>query len=168
MRTAAIVLIVLAGIALADIGKRPPELSSIDHWYNGDVAESWSADRSVNFDKLKGKVVLVEFWATWCRPCRETTPHLVELYGTLHSKGLEVLSLTAIDDQQTKDDIAKFIRTFSVPYPVAIFSGDDVFEQWGVESLPHAVLIDREGTVRWMGNPKESDLDKTLKDLIGE
>jgi thiol-disulfide isomerase/thioredoxin len=152
----------------ADIGEQPPELSTIEHWYNGGAAKSWSADRSVHFDKLKGKVVLVEFWATWCRPCRETTPHLVELYSTFHNRGLEVISLTPIDDQQTKEDISKFIRTFNVPYPVAVFSGDDVFDHWGVESLPHAVLIDREGKIRWFGNPKESDLDKTISDLIGE
>jgi peroxiredoxin len=93
------------------------------------------------FSELRGKVVLVNFWATWCPPCRKEMPDLERLYGRFGSKGLVVLGIS--DEEAVKVD--PFIRERKVSFPVLLDPGRKVNEMFAVEGIPKSFVYDREG-----------------------
>jgi thiol-disulfide isomerase/thioredoxin len=105
------------------------------------------------------KPVLVEFWATWCPPCRKSIPHLNEFYARYHSQGLQVIGITDEDEQTVK----RFQQQIPMQYPVAINTPRDIYARFGVDGIPQAFLVDRRGKVVWTGHP----LELTDDDLRG-
>ena len=97
--------------------------------------ETWT------FAELRGKVVLVNFWATWCPPCRKEMPDLETLYGRFSSKGLVVLCIS--DEEAAK--VEPFIRERKVSFPVLLDPGRKVNEMFVVEGIPKSFVYDREG-----------------------
>src|SRR6202795_89987 len=93
------------------------------------------------FSELRGKVVLVNFWATWCPPCRKEMPDLETLYGRFGSKGLVVLGIS--DEEAAK--VEPFIRERKVSFPVLLDPGRKVNEMFAVEGIPKSFVYDREG-----------------------
>lgn len=93
------------------------------------------------FAELRGQVVLVNFWATWCPPCRKEMPDLETLYGHFHSKGLVVLGISDED----ADKVEPFIRERKVSFPVLLDPGRKVNEMFVVEGIPKSFVYDREG-----------------------
>jgi peroxiredoxin len=93
------------------------------------------------FSELRGKVVLVNFWATWCPPCRKEMPDLEALYGRFGSKGFVVLGIS--DEEATK--VEPFIRERKISFPVLLDSGRKVNEMFVVEGIPKSFVYDREG-----------------------
>jgi len=93
------------------------------------------------FAELRGKVVLVNFWATWCPPCRKEMPDLETLYERFNSKGLVVLG---ISDEETAK-VEPFIRERKVSFPVLLDPGRKVNEMFVVEGIPKSFVYDREG-----------------------
>ena len=93
------------------------------------------------FSELRGKVVLVNFWATWCPPCRKEMPDLQTLYGRFSSKGLVVLGIS--DEEATK--VEPFIRERKVSFPVLLDPERKVNEMFVVEGIPKSFVYDREG-----------------------
>src|SRR6266849_2451887 len=93
------------------------------------------------FADLRGKVVLVNFWATWCPPCRKEMPDLQTLYGRFGSKGLVVLGIS--DEEATK--VEPFIRERKVSFPVLLDPERKVNEMFVVEGIPKSFVYDREG-----------------------
>jgi len=109
---------------------------------------------------LKGKPLIVEFWATWCPPCRQSIPHLNELYKTYKDRGLVVIGLTDED----KSTIKKFQKDIPMDYFVAI--DDKLSKEFGVTGIPHALLVDKDGKIVWEGHPmslKKDDIEALLK-----
>ncbi len=90
---------------------------------------------------LKGKVVLVNFWATWCPPCRKEMPDLEALYNQFRDKGFVVL---AISDEEL-DKVQPFIQQKAISYPVLLDPGDKVNKEFAVEGIPKSFVYDREG-----------------------
>jgi len=101
--------------------------------------------QEVTLFKLKGKVILLDFWATWCGPCRESIPHLIQLYKTYHKDGLEVIGMNL--DRGDMDTVRHFVKSMDVTYPVAVTS-QEVERGYGVTGLPTTILIDKEGRIR--------------------
>jgi len=93
------------------------------------------------FSELRGKVVLVNFWATWCPPCRKEMPDLETLYGRFGSKGLVVLGIS--DEEAAK--VEPFIRERKVSFPVLLDPERKVNEMFVVEGIPKSFVYDREG-----------------------
>jgi peroxiredoxin len=93
------------------------------------------------FSELRGKVVLVNFWATWCPPCRKEMPDLETLYGRFGSKGFVVLGIS--DEEAAK--VEPFIRERKVSFPVLLDPGRRVNEMFVVEGIPKSFVYDREG-----------------------
>jgi len=93
------------------------------------------------FAELRGKVVLVNFWATWCPPCRKEMPDLETLYERFNSKGLVVLGIS--DEEAAK--VEPFIRERKVSFPVLLDPGRKVNEMFVVEGIPKSFVYDREG-----------------------
>ena len=97
--------------------------------------------KSWTFSELRGKVVLVNFWATWCPPCRKEMPDLETLYGRFGSKGFVVLGIS--DEEAAK--VEPFIRERKVSFPVLLDPGRKVNEMFVVEGIPKSFVYDREG-----------------------
>jgi peroxiredoxin len=93
------------------------------------------------FSELRGKVVLVNFWATWCPPCRKEMPDLEALYRRFESKGFVVLGIS--DEESAK--VKPFIRERKVSFPVLLDPGRKVNEMFVVEGIPKSFVYDREG-----------------------
>lgn len=100
-------------------------------------------------DEWNGNVVLINFWATWCPPCRREIPGFIEVREQLHSRGFEILGI-AIDDSRA---VKQYIAEIGVNYPVLVGKADasDVARQLGngMGALPYSVLVDRDGVVRF-------------------
>ena len=126
----------------------------------------------------RGKAVMINFWATWCGPCKIETPWLVELRRKYASQGFEVLGVDTEGDDLAKDDkagwakataaAAKFAAAEKIPYPV-LLDGDSISRDYGgLDDLPTSFFVDRKGVVAaaQMGLTSESDLaDKIEKAL---
>ncbi len=97
--------------------------------------------KSWTFSELRGKVVLVNFWATWCPPCRKEMPDLEALYARFGSKGLVVLGIS--DEEMAK--VEPFIRERKVSFPVLLDPGGKVNDLFVVEGIPKSFVYDREG-----------------------
>ncbi|MGA7077387.1 MAG: TlpA disulfide reductase family protein [Terriglobales bacterium] len=99
------------------------------------------AGKRWTFSELRGKVILVNFWATWCPPCRKKMPDLDALYGRFSAKGFVVLG---ISDEEA-DKVSPFIRDHKVSFPVLLDPGRKVHEALAVEGIPKSFVYDREG-----------------------
>lgn len=120
------------------VGSNPPELRATG-WLN--------TDETPTLESLEGKVVLIDFWATWCGPCVAGIPHLNDLHEKYFKDGLRVLSFT----DQSQKGIENFQKTTTVKYPSAV--GSNLHQIYGISGFPHAFLIGRDGKVFWHGNP---------------
>jgi peroxiredoxin len=96
--------------------------------------------------EYRGKVVVLDFWTTWCRPCAQMVPLLAELSKT-YKQDLQVVGING-DQNRNADEIGKFVRAHGMDYPVVADPDKHVQDQYGVATYPRLVLIDREGNVR--------------------
>ena len=95
-------------------------------------------------DSLRGDVVLVDFWASWCGPCRQSFPWLAELQKRLQSRGLRVVAVN-LDKSRAAAD--QFLARYEVPFTVAFDPAGATAERYGVRAMPTSVLVDRAGRV---------------------
>lgn len=99
----------------------------------------------IRLSDLRGKTIFLDFWATWCGPCRESIPHLVSLYKTHRENGFVIIGISV--DKGGADPVRRFVASRDIPYPVVIAQGD-LEKQYGVNAIPTGFLIDREGRTR--------------------
>ncbi len=98
--------------------------------------------KRVSLDDFKGKVVLIEFWATWCPPCRASIPEMEALYKEFLGKDFELVGIS-IDDPADSSVVKEFVKEYNMPYPVALDDGK-VSKTYGVVSIPTLYLLDRD------------------------
>jgi thiol-disulfide isomerase/thioredoxin len=99
----------------------------------------------IRLSHLRGKTIFLDFWATWCGPCRESVPHLVSLYKTHRENGFIIIGVSV--DKGDAGIVRRFAASMDIPYPIVIATGD-LEKQYGVTALPTGFLIDREGRIR--------------------
>jgi len=128
---------------------------------------SGSGER-VSARDFDGQVVLVNFWATWCKPCREEMPMLVDLNDSLRERPFRVVGIALDDVQQARD----FADGLGVDYPILVGSTDvmAVIRLYGNLSgvLPYSVLVDRDGVIRWthLGALEKGELQRQIDVLL--
>ncbi len=114
----------------------------------GDTAPEFSlADLEGNQQTLpKGQVILLNFWATWCPPCRREMPSMVALHQRLERHGLKIIAVSVDRD---RGELAGFVREYSIPFEVLHDADASVSHRYGVFRYPETFLIDRDGKVRY-------------------
>jgi len=116
---------------------------------------------------FRGKVVLLDFWATWCAPCKIEVPHLVALQKKYGPQGLQIVGISMDDDAAP---VRAFAQEFSINYPVVLGNTELARSYGGVLGLPVAFLIDRDGRIvkRLDGDEKLQGLEKEIAELLKE
>ena len=104
-----------------------------------------NATGNIDFTTYEGKVVYVDFWASWCGPCRLSLPAIDKIYQEFNPLGFEVI---AVSVDVVAEDSLDFLKRYSVAYPVVIDSGGDVARAYAVNGMPSGYLIDQTGLIR--------------------
>lgn len=122
--------------------------------------------RKIDLRDLKGKVVMIEFWATWCGPCVAELPRVKKLYDQYHEKGFEIIGVSLDDD---KDTLLKFMKKNEMTWP-QYFDGkhwnNDLSFRFGIDSVPTEWLVDKKGILRETDD--RSDLEQVVRGLMEE
>jgi len=151
---------------------------------NGKDAPAFALDdlsgKKVSLANYHGKAVLVNFWATWCGPCKIETPWLVELRNKYAAQGFEILGVDAEADDlkpgdtagwaKTKAAVSKFIAEEKVDYPM-LLNGDSIADKYGdPDALPASFFVDRNGKVviATLGLSSESDIEDNIKKVLNQ
>jgi peroxiredoxin len=122
--------------------------------------------KSVTLSDYKGKVLVVDFWATWCPPCRKEIPGLIALYDAYKARGLVVVGVS-MDDSTS--DIRKFAKKIGMNYPILIGNGhDDLEPAFGPLPLPNAFVISRDGRIcfKHEGMTEKDELEREIEELF--
>lgn len=158
---AALLLLFAAPLTLAQtdlVGKAAPDF----------VLRSLQGE-NMRLSEYSGEVVLVNFWATWCGPCRQEMPRLDELYARYRRAGLVLLGVS-LDHE--RDRAAEMARTLKVAYPVLFDEQRTVSRAYGVDDLPVTLLIDRQGVVRFVSHGYKPGYEdryaEHLRELLNE
>ena len=104
------------------------------------------AGGQVSLAALRGQVVMINFWASWCGPCRQEFPALDQIYAKYKPMGF---TLVAINVESEKADAEKFLGATPVSFPVLFDPDNAVSGKYGVSAMPTTILVDRQGRVRW-------------------
>jgi thiol-disulfide isomerase/thioredoxin len=102
--------------------------------------------KNVRLSDQKGKVVLIDFWATWCPPCRKGIPELIEMQQEYGSDKFVVLGINL--DQEEAQVVIDFARNYQINYPVLLYTPEVVAAYGGIEAIPTSFVVDKEGRVR--------------------
>ena len=121
---------------------------------------------TVKLSDLRGKAVVLNFWATWCPPCKEEIPWFVDLQKRYGSQGLQVIGISMDDGDQK--EVAKFAAENGMNYPVLIGKETVAQQYGGIDYLPTTFYIDRNGVVvtRVFGEPARGELEQNVKRVI--
>jgi peroxiredoxin len=143
-----------AGLAMMAIrpGQKPPAITAKDLTGN-----------ALTLDQYAGKVLLIDFWATWCGPCREEMPNVKKIYSQYKDQGFAILGIS-LDRDQTELD--KYIKEQSIEWPQVFEGGQDIAEKYSVTTIPHMLLLDRQGVIRYM-DKRGPELEKAVAELVG-
>lgn len=137
----------------------------------GDPAPGLDIEKWVKKDPVTietGKVYVVEFWATWCGPCKRSIPHLSSLQKEYGDKGLTIIGVST----ETVDVVQKFVKTQGdkMNYTVAVDRSQGTNRAWfsaaGLSGIPAAFIVDRQGKIAYIGNPLQEDFEPSLKKII--
>lgn len=143
------------------VGSDAPALA-VEKWVKGTPVASLE----------KGKVYIVEFWATWCGPCIRGMPHLSELQKKYGAQGLTVIGVTSVDKRNTLEAVEKMVAdkgdtmAYTVAWDKDQSTKDAFFAAAGQNGIPCAFLVDQNGRIAYIGHPMA--IDKTLEDVVNK
>lgn len=127
---------------------------------------SWKGE-NVRLSEHLGEVVLINFWTTWCGPCRQEMPLLDEIYGKYRRAGLVLFSVN-LDEEGNLDAAREMATTLRISYPVLFDARKDVSRAFQASTMPLTVLIDREGVVRYVSEGYKVGYEVRYTDKLRE
>jgi cytochrome c biogenesis protein CcmG/thiol:disulfide interchange protein DsbE len=120
---------------------------------------------SVSLASHRGKVLLLNVWATWCHPCRDEIPELRAVHARYRDRGLELIGVS-VDVDGADDQIRAFMKEFEMSYPVWLDPDERVSNRFLIVGVPATFLIDRAGVLRWRKTGPVQSGDTTLTNVI--
>ena len=165
MRRLTLLLIVLALLSLAACKRKP----ALDVSSGKQAAPAFSLTdtngKPLNLADLKGKVVLLDFWATWCAPCKVEIPHFVEMQKKYGPQGLQIVGLSIDDDAKP---VREFTQKMGMNYPVAMADEKLTTQYGGILGLPVAFMIDKNGNIvsKFVGETKPEVFEQEIQKLL--
>lgn len=158
------IVVVLAVLLLAstawalDPGARAPEIGLNDR-----------DGHRVDLSGMRGHVIVVDFWASWCEPCADEMPVLEGLYQSLHSQGLDVVG---VSQDSSAGNITTFLRRVHVTFPIVHDNGHAVADRYHPSGMPTSFIIDRHGIVRFVHRgyraADRAAIEREVRQLVAE
>ncbi len=141
-----------------------PEIAVVGKMVPDKPVESVSqAGKNVSPRDLKGKVVILDFWATWCGPCKEFMPYLQTIYDKYQAKGLEVMSIT----DESRKTVEKFRKKESYTFPAYLDEFELMHKAFSIQAIPVVAVIDRDGRVVYDGAADPIAIEAAVAKAIG-
>ena len=165
MRRFSILLIALALLSVTACKRKP----ALDVSSGKQAAPGFSLTdvdgKALNLADLKGKVVLLDYWATWCAPCKVEIPHFIEMQKKYGPQGLQIVGLSIDDDAKPVRD---FVQKMGMNYPVAMADEKLTTQYGGILGLPVAFVIDRNGNIvaKHVGETKPEVFEQEVQKLL--
>ena len=160
----AITLLVLitAFSPVSEINRKVPDIIS-DHWIN---------TSPLNWNKLKGKVVLVEFWTFECYNCKNVEPYVKNWYKKLKPQGLEIIAIHSpeFSHERNIDNVERYVKENNITYPVAIDNDFSNWKRFSNRYWPAMYLVDKKGIIRYryIGEGNYEQIERNLKSMLAE
>jgi cytochrome c biogenesis protein CcmG, thiol:disulfide interchange protein DsbE len=160
-----VLLVAIVLVIVLSIHRKDGNTRRESHPSAPDFSLSQLNGQSLQLASYRGKVVLLDFWATWCDPCRDEIPHLIELQNKYRAQGLQIIGVS-MDD--SPDPVRDFSQHFKMNYPVVMGNADIGRLYGGVLGLPIAFLIDREGRIqkKFIGATSASVFEQNFQSLL--
>jgi len=133
-----------------------------------DIALKDTLGATHNLSEFRGKIVALNFWATWCIPCKQEMPFFVEAGKRFRDRGLIVLA-ASVDDSKTKKYIPKFAHSQKMNFPILVDANTEMMKQLGLsDTIPSTVFFDEQGNIagKIVGQAKKKDLINRLDQLL--
>jgi len=122
-----------------------------------------NSGENLRLSELRGEVVLINFWASWCGPCRQEMPILSELHDKYKAMGFTVLGVNV---EENSSEARKLLKEMPVTFPVLFDNDSTVSKQYDVVAMPSTVLVDRDGNVRYLHKGYKPGLENTYVEQV--
>jgi thiol-disulfide isomerase/thioredoxin len=168
-------LLVLSGVWLAagrgSANASLPQITEVEPYDAHAFTLNDLQGRPVSLADFKGKVVLLNFWGTWCEPCKEETPALQTAYQRLQDEGLVIVGVDLFNAERnlnrSADDVRRFASLYGVSYPIVLDESGEVGGAYAIAPIPTSYIIDQQGKVRYVkvGQLNTSEVERLFRRL---
>ncbi len=160
------------GVATAQAQQVPAENAAMEAPGNGEMAPNFSLTstegKTIKLSDFRGKVVVLDFWATWCPPCKAEIPDFIKLYSKYKGDGFQMLGVSL--DQAGMSAVKPFMKEYGINYPIMLGNNQVVADYGGINAIPTTFVIDKHGKVRasFVGYRPASVFENLIHKLTSE